>query len=92
MSNNIPIINKDIVARLRDHDNRCDLDIEAAAVEIEMLRREIDELIQERDEARRGWAIAIAREEFEPSDDQINQDARRVESEFGWNCFNKESN
>ena len=48
---------------------------------------EIDELIQERDEARVGCALAWARSEFVPSDRLIEDAAIKIARENGWDCF-----
>ena len=53
---------------------------------------EIEELTAERDEARRGCVLAWAKDEFAPSDADINNAANKIAREYGWNCFKKESN
>ena len=70
-----------------------DVVAELRALEREMaaLRVEVEELTQERDEARRVAAIALAKLEYEMTDEQINKDALRVANEFGWSCFKEET-
>ena len=56
---------------------------------------EIEDLIQERDEARVGCALAWAKDEFVPSgwdefvpsDRDIEDAAIKIAQENGWNCF-----
>ena len=51
---------------------------------------EIDELIQERDEARCGAALAWAKDEFIPSDRVIEDAAIKIARENGWDCFKED--
>ena len=52
--------------------------------------KEIDELIQERDEARVGLALAWAKDEFVPSDRVIEDAAIKIARENGWDCFKED--
>jgi hypothetical protein len=81
---------KDIVQRLQNHYERCEIDIERAVVEIKRLRADLAQRTAERDEARRWYCRSTAQREYTiylPSANEIDKTARSVAIRFGWDCF-----